>query len=228
MAKDVYYFSHDANSQDDPKCMVLIDQLGMEGYGIFWALIEKLRSASGYKLPVSICSSLGKRWGTSKEKVQAVIENYSLFKLTEDNHFFSERLIHSMELKSLKARESANKRWNKDAVALPSHTTALQSDAIKGKESKVKESKVNNILERKLSFSETLKPFLDNPYSKEMLNDFYLYWTEPTKSGNKFRQELQTTWDVSRRLITWSNNNFGNKKTAENENSITKIKIGKQ
>jgi hypothetical protein len=235
MAKDVYYFSHDANSQDDPKCMVLIDQLGMEGYGIFWALIEKLRSASGYKLPVSISGSLSKRWGTSKEKVQAVIENYNLFQLTEDNDFFSERLIHSMELKSLKARESANKRWNKDANAmqpyanaLQSHTNAMRTDAIKGKESKGKESKGNNILERKLSFSETLKPFLNNPYSKEMLNDFYLYWTETTRSGNKFRQELQTTWDISRRLSTWSNNNFGNKKTAENENSITKIKIGKQ
>jgi hypothetical protein len=44
MAKDAYYFSHDSNSQDDPKCMMLIDQLGMEGYGIFWALIEKLRN----------------------------------------------------------------------------------------------------------------------------------------------------------------------------------------
>jgi hypothetical protein len=103
----------------------------------------------------------------------------------------------------------------------------MRIDAIKGKESKVKESKVNNIIERKLSFSETLKPFL-NTYSKEMLNDFYLYWTEPTKSGNKFRQELQNTWEVSRRLSTWSNNNLGNKKPAENENSITKIKIGKQ
>ena len=33
MKKDAYYFSHDSNAQDDPKCMLLIDQLGMEGYG---------------------------------------------------------------------------------------------------------------------------------------------------------------------------------------------------
>ena len=33
--KDAYYFSHDANAQDDPKCMLLIDQMGLEGYGIF-------------------------------------------------------------------------------------------------------------------------------------------------------------------------------------------------
>ena len=61
MKKDAYYFSHDANAQDDPKCMVLIDQLGMEGYGIFWALIEKLRNESNYKLPLAIVGSLATR-----------------------------------------------------------------------------------------------------------------------------------------------------------------------
>jgi len=46
MAKDAYYFSHDSNSQDDPKCMILIDQLGMEGYGIFWACVEKMHETN--------------------------------------------------------------------------------------------------------------------------------------------------------------------------------------
>lgn len=34
MSKDAYYFTHDSNAKDDPKCALLIDQLGMEGYGI--------------------------------------------------------------------------------------------------------------------------------------------------------------------------------------------------
>ena len=66
--KDAYYFSHDANSQDDPKCMQLIDQLQMEGYGIFWALIEKLRSEKEYKLPLSVITSFSRRWQTTPEK----------------------------------------------------------------------------------------------------------------------------------------------------------------
>jgi DNA-binding transcriptional regulator YhcF (GntR family) len=66
-----------------------------------------------------------------------------------------------------------------------------------------------NIEERKLKFADTLKPFLDN-YSKSMIADFYSYWTEPNKSNTKFKQELQKTWDVSRRLKKWSENNFGN------------------
>lgn len=70
---------------------------------------------------------------------------------------------------------------------------------------------VNNIEQRKLKFSESLKPFLEL-YGKEMLNNFYAYWTEPNKSGKKFKQELQITWDTARRLKTWSNNNFSSKK----------------
>lgn len=150
--KDAYYFSHDANAQDDPKCMILIDQLGMEGYGIFWALVEKLRSEKDYKLPLLTVEPFAKRWGTSKEKINAVIKNYNLFIIENDTFFYSERLKNSMELRTIKASENANKRWNKelqknnDATALPPHTdsnaSAMQNDAIKGKESKVKEKKI--------------------------------------------------------------------------------------
>lgn len=147
--KDAYYFSHDANAQDDPKCMMLIDQMGLEGYGIFWALIEKLRSEAEYKLPISILQSFAKRWGTSKEKVEVVVKSYSLFEI-EDDYFFSPRLIRSMKLKSEKARLSANYRWN-NANALQSDSeriaNGMRNDAIKGKESKEKEieSKGNEI-----------------------------------------------------------------------------------
>ncbi len=68
--------------------------------------------------------------------------------------------------------------------------------------------KDNNKIEidiRKKSFSSTLEPFLKT-YGKELLNDFYKYWTEPNKSKSKFRQELEKTWDLERRLETWSKN----------------------
>ena len=87
MKKDAYYFSHDANAQDDPKCMLLIDQMGMEGYGIYWGLIEKLRAEKDYKLPLEVMTPFAKRWGTSKEKVETVIKSYNLFKLRQ--HFFT-------------------------------------------------------------------------------------------------------------------------------------------
>jgi hypothetical protein len=142
MAKEAYYFSHDANAQDDPKCMLLIDQMGMEGYGIFWALIERLRNETNYMLPVCVCNALAKRWGTSREKIETVIKNYGLF-VVENDHFFSKRLKESMILKSEKARLSASYRWgNATALQLDSSRNAngMQKDANKRKESKRKKN----------------------------------------------------------------------------------------
>lgn len=146
--KDAYYFSHDANAQDDPKCMVLIDQLGVEGYGIFWLLVEKLRAEGEYKLPLIVLESFAKRWGTSKEKVFAVVKNYNLFIIENDEFFYSNRLRQSMLIKSEKAATSVNARWDKqrqlksDTNVLPSNTNVIRTDTIKGKERKGKESKI--------------------------------------------------------------------------------------
>ncbi len=43
-------------------------------------------------------------------------------------------------------------------------------------------------------------------YSVEMLEAFIDYWTEPNKSNTKLRYELQKTFDIARRLKTWSKN----------------------
>jgi len=75
-------------------------------------------------------------------------------------------------------------------------------------EEEEKEEVKNNIDSRKLKFSESLKPFLDK-YGKELLNDFYAYWSEPNKSNSKFKQELEKTWSLESRLTRWSNNDFG-------------------
>lgn len=70
---------------------------------------------------------------------------------------------------------------------------------------------VNDIKEilsvRKLKFSETLKPFLDI-YSKDMLNDFYLYWTEHGENDRKMKFEKQKSFGISQRLAYWNKNDF--------------------
>lgn len=87
-------------------------------------------------------------------------------------------------------------------------------------------NKKNDIDERKLKFASTLKPFVE-VYGREMINDFFKYWTEPNKSNTKFKQELEKTWSVERRLETWSKNDFGKSKP-ENKtkpNTYTPIKL---
>lgn len=82
--------------------------------------------------------------------------------------------------------------------------------------------KSNTIERRKLKFADTLKPFFD-VYGKTILNDFYLYWTEPNKSNTKFRQELQKTWSLERRLSNWVKNdkNFNTSKNGNQQLTAT-------
>ena len=61
------------------------------------------------------------------------------------------------------------------------------------------------IEERKLKFADTLKPFLQT-YGKDLLNDFYNYWTEPNHSNTKMKFELNKTWSIEGRLRTWAKN----------------------
>lgn len=96
-SKDAYYFKHDSNAKDDPKCILLIEELGLEGYGIFWVLIETLRDEEDFRAPLRIVPALARRYNTSAEKVKAVIRRYDLFIIEENEFFFSESLIKRME-----------------------------------------------------------------------------------------------------------------------------------
>jgi hypothetical protein len=64
---------------------------------------------------------------------------------------------------------------------------------------------INNIEERKQKFANSLKPYL-SIYTKDMLNDFYGYWTEHGEKDKKFRAEKQTSFNIERRLENWKKN----------------------
>lgn len=83
------------------------------------------------------------------------------------------------------------------------------------------------IEDRQQQFYQALIPFVrkdprdPDKYSKEMLRNFYDYWTEPTPSGSRLKFEMEKTWELSRRLKKWSANNF-DKKRINNEQPLTK------
>ena len=112
MKKDTYYFSHDGNAKDDPKIMILIDQLGLEAYGIFWVLIETLRTQPDYRCPLVILPSLARRYNTTAEKMMVVVTKYDLFVIENETIFFSESLNRRMALSDAKriALSEAGKR----------------------------------------------------------------------------------------------------------------------
>jgi len=66
--------------------------------------------------------------------------------------------------------------------------------------------RVSPIEDRQKKFYDSLLPFLDR-YSKEMLREFYDYWSEPDRAKSpKMRWEKQQTWSLEGRLSTWSRN----------------------
>lgn len=69
---------------------------------------------------------------------------------------------------------------------------------------KLKE-KQNAMVQRQKEFYSTLIPFVSQ-YSKKMIRAFFNHWSEPNKSKTKMKFELENTWDVSRRLTTWEDN----------------------
>ena len=95
--KDAYYFSHDSNAKDDPKCVILIDELGLEGYGIYWMLIETLRAEPEYKAPLRMLKGLARKYNTSDEKVLTVVSKYDLFS-RDEVYFWSESLLRRMSI----------------------------------------------------------------------------------------------------------------------------------
>ena len=102
--KETCYFSHDANAKDDFKIMLLIEELGLEGYGIFWVLIETLREQQNYKYPLKLLSVLARKYNTTLAKLEVVVKNYHLFKIEDDCFFYSSSLNRRMQ-KMEEARE---------------------------------------------------------------------------------------------------------------------------
>ena len=84
-----------------------------------------------------------------------------------------------------------------------------------GNKAKVKQSKskpkannnnnnnVNNsIVDKQKNFLNKLKVH-QNDFDKDLLNNFYLYWSEANENTKKLRCELEKTFEIKRRLQTW-------------------------
>jgi Asp-tRNA(Asn)/Glu-tRNA(Gln) amidotransferase C subunit len=96
MKKDSFYFPHDSNAKDDPKCTIMIFKKGLEYYGIFWVLIELCRDQPEYKYPLELIPAIAQKYNTTFEKVKEVIFDFGLFQVDESNFFFSNSLVERM------------------------------------------------------------------------------------------------------------------------------------
>lgn len=146
--KDTFYFSHDFNARMDDKIKELMYKLGVEGYGIYWILIEDLyNNANALRTNYE---RIAFELRTQKEKIKSVIHDFNLFEI--DGEIFSsksvQKRLNERNEKSISASKSANKRWE-NAKGMRTHNDRNAIKERKGKEIK----EIKEII-RGVSFSE--------------------------------------------------------------------------
>jgi hypothetical protein len=140
MPKDTFYFSHDYNARNDEKIKRLIRKHGMQGYGVFWSIVEDLyNNANALRLDYD---GIAYDLRSNSEIVASVINDFDLF-IFDDNFFSSNSVQERLDQRNTKsesARKSASYRWgNANAKQTLSEGNAKKER--KGKEIKGKEIK---------------------------------------------------------------------------------------
>lgn len=226
----VDYFPHYIS--DGKKMFFIEHKYGNDGYSTWFKLLESLATTEYHYLDLKNESDIMFLSAKCRISENVLIEILNdLSKLGEiDLDLWVEKIVYSDKfIESI--QDAYSRRNNKcmQKVDLCKHlitlcrlkSTFLSKKKDSNPQSKVDDTKPNDTIPdidtRKINFSHTLQPFLEI-YGKDLLNDFYKYWTEPNKSNTKFRMELEKTWSLERRLETWAKNDKNFNKT---NNGIT-------
>ena|GEM_PF-6048969 len=102
------YFSHDMYPQKDKSIVMLMDELGYEGYGLYWRIVEFMHQNElcvGEERLIA-----GKDY---VEKVKSILNDFDLFRI-EDNRYISDRILRNLaeQKEKMESKSKAAKaRW---------------------------------------------------------------------------------------------------------------------
>ena len=103
------YFSHDYSTRMKKEIKKLIRDMGFEGYGLYWAVVEFMfRNELKVGEEDLVLDS-----SEFTDKIKSILNDYGLFR-TENDYYISDRIIETIELqeeKTKKAADSASSRW---------------------------------------------------------------------------------------------------------------------
>lgn len=143
MKKD-QYFPHEVNVRQTNQMIHLIEEQGMTGYGIYWGLMEYLRSQDNYTGDYRVLKPLASQLKTTVSKLLKVLKGYDLFELS-DFTFRSNKLdemMRPLERKRLNiSRESAESTKRVDQKSMD-NSLKINPTLVTVKKSKEKKSKV--------------------------------------------------------------------------------------
>jgi len=214
MEKEAFYFPHFCNARHDRKIRRLRKELGVEGYGIYFMLLETLREQQDLMYPMEDLDLLAEEFGVSEAKIQVTVNNYELFEIDQERKFFSPKMLVYLEpYFKMKAQRKLAGQRSAEARSLNDRSTTVE-------QKKEKEKKVNEIKEKesKVFLIDLLTP-IESELGVEYHN-FLSYWTEKNNKG-KERWEMEKFFDVKRRVSTWMKN--ANKFTTNGTNNESKL-----
>ena len=205
MKKDAYYFPHFSNARQDRKVRRLRKELGIEGYGIYFMLLEVLRDQMDFKYPICDIDLLADEFGTSEAKIKAVITTYGLFEFDNtDETFFSIRFNEFMQpwltiknQRSLAGKASAAKRREKKEAEqnkqpFNNRSTTVQrpfndrsTKEKKRKEKKGKES--DNTAREKFDLSQFKNP---EDYTEEEKRELMIRIYDQLKTADIWKEDV--------------------------------------
>ena len=160
--KETFYFPHDYNAMQDEKIKMLIRKHGMEGYGIFWGIVEMLyNNANALRTDYE---GIAYDMRTNSDKIESIINDFELF-VVDGDLFGSEsieRRLNERKEKSRKAKESANYRWkNANALRMHSECNAIKEKKVKEKKEKKENNNEDWILKVDDKFKDTVSMYVD-------------------------------------------------------------------
>jgi hypothetical protein len=124
---------------------------------------------------------------------------YSKFIQAEDGFYYNERMKIECEKRK---KYSDSRRQNRTTKTVKEDNICETYDEHMENEN-ILINKGVLLKKRETEFKESVRQF-SNQYSVTMLKSFCDYWTEPNKSKTKMRFELEKTFEIGRRLVTWS------------------------
>ena len=130
MKKD-QYIPHEVSMRNTSEVMNLIEKEGMEGYGIYWALMEYLRTQDDYIGDIKVLKSLTRQLRVRLPKLKRILENYGLFSCTE-TMFLSPKLVEVMKpFEDRRTRiEAYKRRKQKENLLEISDVSSEKSDIV--------------------------------------------------------------------------------------------------
>ena len=233
--KETYYFSHDYNARNDRKMQRLIMKQGVEGVGIFWCIVEMLYEEGGSML-LSECERIAFELRTDCERINFVLLESELFE-NDGKTFWSNSVLDRLNKrkeKSVKAKESADKRW---AYA---NALRLECDGNAIKDSKPKETKPKETENAGKTEEEILKEIFEQykdyfsgysikehcgrllnttPETLEKLMAYFLL-----VNGKQMTVECKTKYAAEKYFINWAKKEANKQEVLNNYNRIFKPK----